>query len=154
MADHDPQMRQPVVLVDSNGDEATGLIGKVGIDQTTPGTTNGVQVNAALPAGTNAIGKVDHAATGIGHGVKAVTTAGTDEALAASTAAKWVTIQAQTDNTSYVAVGASGVDAATATGNGVQLAAGESITLPIDNLADVYVDALVNGEGVRYIYGT
>ena len=34
------------------------LIGKVGIDQTTPGTTNGVQVNAALPAGTNTIGNV------------------------------------------------------------------------------------------------
>lgn len=33
-------------------------IGKVDIDQTTPGTTNGVQVNAALPAGTNEIGKV------------------------------------------------------------------------------------------------
>lgn len=36
----------------------TNLIGKVGIDQTTPGTTNGVQVNAALPAGTNVIGHV------------------------------------------------------------------------------------------------
>jgi hypothetical protein len=36
----------------------TNIIGKVGIDQTTPGTTNGVQVNAALPAGTNAIGKL------------------------------------------------------------------------------------------------
>lgn len=34
----------------------TNLIGKFGIDQTTPGTTNGVQVNAALPAGTNTIG--------------------------------------------------------------------------------------------------
>ncbi len=34
------------------------IIGKVGIDQTTPGTTNGVQVNAALPAGANIIGKV------------------------------------------------------------------------------------------------
>ena len=39
----------------------TNLIGKVGIDQTTPGTTNGVQVNAALPAGTNKIGSVDTA---------------------------------------------------------------------------------------------
>lgn len=29
------------------------------IDQTTPGTTNGVQVNAALPAGTNNIGGVE-----------------------------------------------------------------------------------------------
>jgi hypothetical protein len=36
----------------------SAIIGKVGIDQTTPGTTNGVQVNAALPAGTNAIGTV------------------------------------------------------------------------------------------------
>lgn len=36
----------------------TNTIGKVGIDQTTPGTTNGVQVNAALPAGTNVLGKV------------------------------------------------------------------------------------------------
>jgi len=35
----------------------TNLIGKVGIDQTTPGTTNGVQVNAALPSGSNLIGK-------------------------------------------------------------------------------------------------
>ena len=36
----------------------SNLVGKVGIDQTTPGTTNGVQVNAALPAGSNLIGKV------------------------------------------------------------------------------------------------
>lgn len=34
------------------------IIGKVGIDQSTPGTTNGVQVVAALPAGANAIGKL------------------------------------------------------------------------------------------------
>ena len=34
----------------------TAIIGRVGIDQTTPGTTNGVQLNAALPAGTNSIG--------------------------------------------------------------------------------------------------
>lgn len=31
----------------------------VKFDQTTPGTTNGVQINAALPAGTNNIGDVD-----------------------------------------------------------------------------------------------
>lgn len=36
----------------------SAIIGKVGIDQTTPGTTNGVQVNAALPTGTNSIGQV------------------------------------------------------------------------------------------------
>lgn len=36
----------------------SAIIGKVGIDQTTPGTTNGVQINAALPAGSNEIGFV------------------------------------------------------------------------------------------------
>lgn len=35
----------------------SAIIGNVRIDQTTPGTTNGVQVNAALPAGSNLIGK-------------------------------------------------------------------------------------------------
>ena len=36
----------------------SALIGKVGFDQTTPGFTNGVQINAALPVGSNAIGSV------------------------------------------------------------------------------------------------
>jgi hypothetical protein len=36
----------------------SNIIGNVRIDQTTPGTTNGVQVAAALPAGTNLLGKV------------------------------------------------------------------------------------------------
>ena len=53
----------------------SAIIGKVGIDQTTPGTTNGVQVNAALPAGTNLMGKV-----GIDQ-----TTPGTTNAVAPST---------------------------------------------------------------------
>ena len=41
----------------------TSIIGKVGIDQTTPGTTNGVQVNAALPTGANVIGGVTQSGT-------------------------------------------------------------------------------------------
>jgi len=92
--------------------------------------------------------------TGLGDGVKTVTAAGTDEALAASTAAKWVMIQAQTDNTSKIAVGATGVDATIATGDGVLLDPGDAVTIPCDNLADIFIDALVSGEGVRYIYGT
>ncbi len=39
-------------------DASSAIIGTVGIDQTTPGTTNGVQVNAPLPAGTNLLGSV------------------------------------------------------------------------------------------------
>ena len=36
----------------------SAIIGKVGIDQSTPGTTNGVQITVAIPAGANIIGKV------------------------------------------------------------------------------------------------
>lgn len=97
---------------------------------------------------------VGHNSTGIGHGLKTITTAGTDEVLASSTAAKWVILQAQTDNTGVMAVGATGVDATVATGNGIVLSAGEKITLPIDNLADIFIDATVSGDGVRYTYGT
>lgn len=107
-----------------------------------------------IGTGANVIGKVDHSSTGIGHGVTTVTTAGTDVVLAGSTAAKWAIIQAQTDNTGLIAVGATGVDATVATGNGVLLAAGEAVTLPIDNLADLFIDATVSTDGVRYTYGT
>lgn len=108
-----------------------------------------------LATGTAVIGKVGHDKTGVGHGVKTVTTAGTHEALvASSTPAKVVIIQAQTDNTSGVAVGGNEVDATVATGNGILLYAGDSIVLEVDDLIDVYVDALVSGEGVRYTYMT
>lgn len=98
---------------------------------------------------------VGHDTLGYGHGVKTVTTAGTDVSLvSAITWAKWVIVQAQTDNTGYVAVGASGVDATVATGTGVLLAAGENVTLPARDLKDIYIDATVSGDGVRYTYGT
>jgi len=98
------------------------------------------------------IGATGHNVTGIGHGVKTVTTAGTDVVLSASTTAKVVIITAQTDNTGLVAVGGSGVDATVLTGTGVALWAGDSVTLLVDDLADVYIDATVSGDGVRYTY--
>lgn len=107
-----------------------------------------------LAAGSAIIGRVGHDKTGIGHGVKTVTTAGTDVALAASTVAKVVIIQAQTDNTGVIAVGASGVDATVDTGTGIALYAGDSVTLEVDNLADVFIDSTVSGEGVRFTYLT
>lgn len=110
--------------------------------------------DVALPTGSNVIGRTGHDITGIGHGVTTVTTAGTDVVLAGSTACKRVVIQAQTDNTSGIAVGGSGVDATVATGTGIYLNPGDAFELEIDNLNDVYVDSLVNGEGVRYTYFT
>ncbi len=100
--------------------------------------------------------KAEHASTGISDGKKTSTSVGTGVAIATTTAAKWVTIQAYRSNTGFVAVGGSGVNAsATAgTGTGLNLAAGDSATFPIDNLADVFIDVTISGEGVRYTYGT
>lgn len=109
----------------------------------------------SIAVGSNIIGKVGHDKTGIGHGVKTVTTAGTDVALvASSTPAKVAIIQAQTDNTGVIAVGATGVDATIATGTGVVLYAGDSITLEVDDLVDIFIDSTVSGDGVRYTYLT
>ena len=109
----------------------------------------------SIASGTNVIGKVGHDKTGIGHGVKVVTTAGTDVPLvASSTPAKVVILQAQTDNTGAIAAGATGVDATIATGDGIILYAGDSMALEVDDLADVYIDAIVSGEGVRFVYLT
>lgn len=108
----------------------------------------------SIATGTNAIGRVGHDKTGIGDGRKEVDTAGTRVALASSTAAKVVIITAETDNTSIVVVGGATVVAALATRRGTPLLAGDSVTLEIDNLVDVYIDAMVSTEGVTYTYLT
>lgn len=69
----------------------SAIVGKVGIDQTTPGTTNGVQVNAALPAGSNIIGnvRIDQTTPGTTNGVVVNTPVGvkgTDGSTIASAA--------------------------------------------------------------------
>lgn len=99
-------------------------------------------------------GTVGHSSTGMAHGVKTIAAAGTDEAIAGSTAAKHIIIQAQTDNTGWCAVGGTGVDATIATGTGVLLGPGDSAPFNIDNLADVFVDCTVTGDGVRFTYET
>lgn len=90
--------------------------------------------------------------TTIGNGRKVVTTAGTAVTLAASTVIKEVTITAEISNTSTVVVGGSGVIASLATRQGTPLEAGDSATISIDDLSKVYIDALVNGEGVTFTY--
>lgn len=66
---------QPVSLATNTPTIQAGssIIGKVGIDQTTPGTTNKVSIgtdgtvaiNAALPTGSNAIGSITNTAFGV-----------------------------------------------------------------------------------------
>jgi len=107
-----------------------------------------------LAAGTNNIGKVGHDISGIADNRKVVTTAGTRVALAASTTAKYVIITAETDNTGVIVVGGATVVATLATRRGTPLNPGETCGLPCDNLADVYIDATVSGDGVTFTYLT
>lgn len=84
----------------------------------------------------------------VGNGKKTVTSAGTAEALASSTSSASVTIRALGTNTGQVYVGDSGVDST----NGYQLDAGDTVSLDIDNVSDVYIDVDTSTEGVTYLY--
>lgn len=83
------------------------------------------------------------------HGQKAVTTAGTELAIATTQVlvAGIVYVKALPANTGYVYIGKDPVTSAT----GYPLLAGEEIVILTDNLADIFVDVSVNGEGVAYI---
>ena len=93
-----------------------------------------------------------HGLSTISDGRKVVASAGSRVTLASSTIAKLVIITAETDNTGLIVVGGSTVVAALATRQGIPLNAGDSVTLEIANLADVYLDTTVNGDGVTYLY--
>lgn len=89
----------------------------------------------------------------IGDGRKTVATAGTAEALVGSaTPAKKVEIQALFSNTQRLAVGASTVDETAGSERGTILLPGSSFTLYLEDLADIFVDVNVNGEGVSYTF--
>lgn len=83
-------------------------------------------------------------------GTKNVGTAGTAEVLASSTPCKRVWIKASLDNTGNIFVGGSDVDKDTE--NGFPLDAGEVWPGTADNLADIFIDATVSGEGVSYTF--
>ena len=91
----------------------------------------------------------------ISEGRTVVTTAGTAVVLSSTNIEnlQWVVIVAETDNTGVITVGGSAVVGALATRKGTPLAAGDSITLPVNNLSDVYLDTTVNGDGVTYLVG-
>ncbi len=134
------------------------ISGKVGEVQSTPTAytllrrLKDLLTGTILAAGTAIIGRVGHDITTITSGRKVVTTAATRDTLVASTTpAKWVIITAETDNTGVIAVGAVTVVAAVLTRVGIPLLAGDSITLPVDDLLDVYLDSTVSGDGVTYI---
>lgn len=86
--------------------------------------------------------------TALKTGQKTVTTAGTQEVLATKETIKSITIKALAGNTGIVYIGDSSVDSST----GLELSAGESLSLDINEISLIYVDVATSGEGVSFIY--
>lgn len=92
-----------------------------------------------------------------GQGRKLVTSAGTPVALASTTAAKKVIVTALQSNTDVVVVGFTGVVAGTsndagATRTGIPLFPNQAVELTVVDLASIFIDSVVSGEGVSYAY--
>lgn len=87
-------------------------------------------------------------ASSLSNGRRTVPTPGTAVALNTSAACAWVTVTALPTNEGLVHVGASGVLATPGSETGVPLAARESVTVPAQDVALVFVDAVVSAEPV------
>jgi hypothetical protein len=87
----------------------------------------------------------------IGGGTKTVTSAGTAVQLSATTiTAIYCIISGKPTNTGYIYIG--GSDVLAATGNGVPIAALQSVRIDIDDLSKVYIDAVTSTDGVNFTY--
>lgn len=84
-------------------------------------------------------------------GRKTVTTAGTAVRLSSSQPVGALAIQALSNNTDKVVVGGSDVVAALSTRKGIYLSPGDVVSIDTDDLGDVWIDSVVNGEGVTYL---
>jgi hypothetical protein len=88
-------------------------------------------------------------------GRKAVTAGGTAETLSAtSIAVDRVWVMAATANTNPVVIGGSDVVAAVGTRKGIAIRSTDPPVLlrDIDELGDIWVDAVTNGEAVTFMY--
>jgi hypothetical protein len=100
----------------------------------------------------NVITPLEEAST-IHDGSATVTTAGTAAPLiAAPTPCISVAICAKTTNTGVIAVGGSTVVASSSTRRGIPLSPGDSVSLDIADVSQIYIDATVSGDGVTYTY--
>jgi hypothetical protein len=87
--------------------------------------------------------------SGAHNGTKTVTTAGVAVPIVAVTTPCFsVVIEALDSNAGFIYVGDSGVTSA----NGSALDAGESVTMDVENLLPIYLNASVSLDGVRFTY--
>lgn len=135
--------------VDTNSGNKSAGTQRVVLATDQPQLTNALKVDgsAVTQPVSGTVTTTETVPTTIYNGKKTVTTAGTRVTLASSQAVKSVTIKALSTNTGFIYVG----DTSVASTNGLQLEAGETISLDIANLNTVNLDSSVNGEGVTYI---
>ena len=123
-----------LIVEDSNGNETI-------VPLMADPITNRLLVNSTI-TGNISISPL----TTVYNGFKTVPT-GTAEAIAASQAISSITIKALSTNTVSIYVGATGVTTST----GFELEAGDSISLDIDNSADVFVISGSASQVIRFI---
>jgi len=134
----------PVAHVfDEAADTYQAILGKDGMQFTIPMDLDGDQLftetNPAYVALTGSSLAVAN--------VQNVTTAGTRVQLSA-VACREITIIAKRANTGYIYVGSATVSS---TVYGAELEAKDSITIPVSNTNEIYIDASVSGEGISYV---
>jgi len=144
-----------VKVVNPDGSNiSAGGGGTTTVEQTTHDDLNAnanIQVGDADAAKANPVPMAD-ATTSISQGAKTVTTAGTAEAIvASSTPAKFILVTANSGNTGVVAIGGSGILAAS---NGGKLKAEQTVMLPVPDwdLQNMYLDVSTNGDGITFTY--
>jgi hypothetical protein len=98
----------------------------------------------------------DQPANALGTGRQVVAASGTPVQLSTTALpCNWVVVTALSTNTNPVVLGGPTVVAAAGTRRGIGLAAGQSTpAIPVSDLSAVYIDAVTNGEGVSFTYGT
>lgn len=90
----------------------------------------------------------------LGNGNTVVTTAGTQVQLTATrTPCAWVIVTAAPANGGNITVGGPDVDATADAESGVTLDALQSVTIPVADLSEVWVDTTNSGDEVGYVYG-
>lgn len=120
-------------------DSQVAVLGIDGSDSVVPADIRGVMVRSG--------------GTAISDGRTTIATAGAAAQLNGGTSVpcKAVLVTALPANTLRVAVGSSAVDASDAGLRGAPLEALESITLEVDDVNKIYLDVLVNAEGVTWL---
>jgi len=96
---------------------------------------------------TDTVNVLQTGSSSMSSGVVNVTTAGTRVQLS-DIACREVIIIAKRTNTGYIYVAG---DTVSSTSYGAELAAKDSITIPVNNVNKIYIDSSVSGEGISYV---